>query len=72
MLFRSTPFKITGVTGAESGDGLHVKLPEKAAAVQVVTIEYQPTKPGDLNKKIVLKTDLNDLTVTIAVEGKAE
>ena len=48
------------------------QIPEKAAAVQVVTIEYHPTKAGDLNKKIALKTDLNDLAVIITVEGKAE
>jgi hypothetical protein len=68
----NTPFKITGVSGVETGDGLNVRLPEKAAPVQVVTIEYQPNKAAELNKKIALKTDLNDLSVVITVEGKAE
>ena len=68
----NTPFKIIGVSGAEAGDGINVVLPDKSAAVQVVTIEYRPTKSADLNKKLVLKTDLNDLTATVTVEGKAE
>src|SRR5262249_57758349 len=34
----TTPFKITGVTGAEAGDGINVRLPDKSAAVQIVTI----------------------------------
>ena len=37
-----------------------------------MTIEYQPTKPGDLNKKLVLQTDMTGLTATVTVEGKAE
>ena len=60
------------MTGNETGDGITVRRPEKAAPVQIVTIEYLPAKAGELNKKLVLQTDSNGLTATVTVEGKAE
>jgi hypothetical protein len=64
------PFKITGVTG--DGNGIKVKLPDKAAAAQVVTIEYLPTAAGAVNKELTIKTDLNGgLSTVVIVNGEA-
>ncbi|MFL5340241.1 MAG: DUF1573 domain-containing protein [Gemmataceae bacterium] len=65
------PFKVLGVDG--DGDGIKVQLPDKPAAVQVVTIQYTPDKAQELNKVLTLKTDLpGGLSTTVKVEGKAD
>ncbi len=63
------PFKIVGVEG--QGDGVSVsKLPEKAASVHVLRIEFVPSKEGKVSKTLTVKTDLpNDLSATVVVKG---
>jgi len=64
------PFKITWVSG--DGNGINVKLPEKAAAAQVITIEFLPTAAGVLNKELTIKTDLNGgMNATVTIAGEA-
>lgn len=62
------PFKIVKVEG--DGDGLTVRVNDKAAPVHLVTVEFIPKQPGKLSKTLKIKTDLpGDLTATVTVEG---
>lgn len=66
----SKPFKITAVDGL--GDGVEADLPPAAAAVQIVTLKYQPGQAGELHKQLRFKTDLDkESSATVNVEGKA-
>ena len=45
-------------------------LPADAKEVQIVRVKYQPTRTGDLQRKLRIKTDLNDQpAVTVEVQG---
>ncbi|HUR53995.1 MAG TPA: DUF1573 domain-containing protein [Gemmataceae bacterium] len=66
------PFKIVGVEGA--GDGISVELPAATAALpyQVLTIKFEPTKPGEVTKQLRVRTDLDGgAAVVLPVEGEA-
>jgi hypothetical protein len=64
----SKPFRITKVEG--DGDGVTVEVPGAAAPAQIVTVRFQPAKPGEVKKKIVFTTDFEGgLTATLPVEG---
>lgn len=62
------PFRITSIDGL--GDGMDADLPGNPAAVQIVTIKYQPPKVGELKRHLHIKTDLDGQTpVDVTVEG---
>lgn len=66
----SRPFKVTGIDGL--GDGVDADLPSHPAAVQIVTLKYQPARAGDLRKQLHIKTDLDGqapVDVTIEASG---
>jgi hypothetical protein len=61
------PFKIASVDGQT--DGITVSLlPVPAAKSQVVTVLFQPEKPGPVRKILSIKTDSGD-TVQLTVEA---
>jgi hypothetical protein len=66
----SRPFRILGVDGA--GEGITLE-PNSAgtAAVQIVTFKCQFDKPGEFKRELKIKTDLQDLPVSVTVEGSA-
>jgi hypothetical protein len=65
------PFRIVAVEGA--GEGLTVSPPGQAAASHLLTIDYAPTKAGDLRRELRVRTDLDGgATTTITVEATAQ
>jgi len=67
----NVPYKITGVDG--EGDGIKVKVQDKSAVTHVISIEYTPTKPEQLNKTLTIKTDLpGGMTATVKIEAVAD
>jgi Protein of unknown function (DUF1573) len=65
------PFKIVAVDGV--GDGIEAELPPSSAAVQIVTLKYQPGQTGDLHRQLRIKTDLDkEASTTVLLEGKIE
>lgn len=73
VILRGTePFKIQPV--GDAGDGLSVVdvLPA-AGPAQVITVRFQPTRPGPVRRDIAIKTDLKGgTTAVIQVEADAE
>ena len=66
----SKPFRILKVEG--QGEGLTVELPPAPMSVQIVTIKFQPTQPGELRRQLKFITDLDrDSTATVTVEAAA-
>ncbi len=64
----SKPFLIVAVDGLDGG--LSVEPPTTAAAVQTVTLKYQPTKPGELRRQLQIRTNLEqEAPATVTVEG---
>jgi hypothetical protein len=63
-------FRITQVEGA--AEGLTVDFPQTPAKVQVLTLKWQPTGPGDLKCELKVKTDLDGGAVTtVTVDGSS-
>lgn len=61
-------FKVLKVDG--EGDGFKVKIPDRAAAAHLLTIEFVPTQPGKISKTFTVTTDLpGDLSATFTVTG---
>jgi hypothetical protein len=61
-------FRILGVDG--QGDGLTVKVPEKAATAHLLVVEFVPQQAGKITKTLTIKTDLaGDLSAQVTVEG---
>jgi len=65
----SRPFRVLSVDGM--GDGLTIEIPDRAAQSHILTVRCQPTKAGDVRKRLTIHTDLDGETVTVSVEGKA-
>jgi hypothetical protein len=61
-------FKIVSIAGL--GEGLQADFPAAAGLAQVVSLKYDPTRAGDVKRKLVIKTDLDgQAPVTFKVEG---
>ena len=57
ILRGNKPFRVVAAEGKD--DGVTMEGPTTPAAVQVLTIKYQPTAAGDLPKALTIKTDLD-------------
>jgi hypothetical protein len=71
LIRAAKPFRVLGVDGA--GDGLSVELPPATAAlpVQVITVKYEPTRPGVLTRQLQIRTDLDGgATAVLPVEAE--
>jgi hypothetical protein len=63
-------FRIQSIAGL--GDDITADLPATPAAVQVITLKYQPREAGDLHRDLAIQTDLSEqASGTVAVEGTA-
>jgi hypothetical protein len=69
MVRGNKPFKIVKVEG--EGDGLTVKYLPFASPIQVVTVSFKPTQPGELRRKLLFTTDQKE-TAAVTIEGTAE
>jgi hypothetical protein len=71
MIRASMPFRILGIDG--QGDGVTAQVrSDVAGPAQVVTISVQPTQPGQVQKVLTIRTDLNGgATATATVEATA-
>jgi hypothetical protein len=68
VLVRGTrPFRIVGIDG--QGDGITALVPEREATSQIVVIRFQPGRAGETKKQLVIRTDLDNETVTVTVQG---
>lgn len=63
----SRPFRIADVDG--QGGGLTVDIPDRNAAVHILTISLQPTQAGTVRKQLVIRTDMERESVNVSVEG---
>jgi hypothetical protein len=67
------PFTVLGIDGA--GDGITVEPPALGIPgapipnVQVITVKFDPTVPGTVNRVIRIRTDLEGGTATLPVEA---
>lgn len=65
----SRPFRILGVDG--QGDGVTANVRDNSAETQIVEIHIQPNRAGNIQKQLVIRTDLDDEKVTVTVNGNA-
>jgi len=65
----SKPFRILGLEGAGEGVSLGAELSPTAAQVQFVTLRCQLSTLGDFRREIKIKTDLEDSTANVVLEG---
>jgi hypothetical protein len=64
----SKPFRILKADG--EGDGVTAEIPAGPAPAHVVVIKFQPTKAGEVRKKITFQTDFDgNSTAGVTVEG---
>jgi hypothetical protein len=63
----SRPFRILGIEG--QGEGIAAPVPDREGTTQIVEITFSPAKLGELKKQLLIRTDLDNETVTITVQG---
>jgi hypothetical protein len=64
------PFRILRVEGL--GDELTTAVPSVAAAVHTLVLEWKPRRAGDLNRQLVIHTDLDpQATLHVTAQGQA-
>ena len=61
------PFRILEINGL--GNDITAELPKTSAPAHSVLFKCKPSKPGDIQRQLRIKTDLQDATVTLLVEG---
>jgi hypothetical protein len=61
------PFRILGVDGA--GDGVSVQAPDGQATTHILEVHFNPEKTGEITKRLVIRTDLDNETVTVTVQA---
>jgi hypothetical protein len=67
----SRPFRVLGVDGTGAGITLEGSPAGTAAPVQIVTFKCQFDQPGDFKRELKIKTDLQDVPVSVTIEGTA-
>lgn len=63
----SRPFRIVGIDG--QGDGITATIPDRENQTQIVEIRFNPGHIGDMKKQLIIRTDLNNESVTVTVQG---
>ena len=63
----SRPFRILGID--DQGDGVTATAPERESDTHFVVIRFNPAKPGETKKQLVIRTDLDNEAVTVTVQG---
>lgn len=61
------PFRITSIDGLE--EGLTIPLPDRSVSTHILDLRLQPRASGELRKHITLRTDLDNESASIVVEG---
>lgn len=71
MVRATEPFRIQ--SQPDDGDGVSIEAFPAAAPVQIVTVKFNPAKPGVVRKEVRLKTDLKGgAFATLTIQGDAE
>jgi hypothetical protein len=65
----SKPFRIIGLEGVGDGISLGAELSPTASTVQFVTLRCQFSTPGEFRREVKIKTDLQDSTANVILEG---
>lgn len=61
-------FRITAIEG--QGEGVTVEVPNRQESVHLLTVQVQPTRPGELRRQLTIRTDLDNEAATVQVEGE--
>jgi hypothetical protein len=61
------PFRILGIDGL--GNGITAELPDQQGTTHILTINVLPGQPGELRRQLVIRTDLDNETAVVTVEG---
>ncbi len=67
----SRPFRVLGVDGTGGGITLEGNPAGTAAPVQIVTFKCQFDQAGDFKRELKIRTDLQDVPVSVTIEGTA-
>jgi hypothetical protein len=65
----SRPFRIVSVDGLD--DVFTMPLPDRQATTHILDLRAQPRSAGDLRKQITIRTDMDNDTATVSIEGNA-
>ena len=63
----SQPFRVVAIDGL--GDGLTIPLSDRSATTHILDLRVQPRVAGTLRKQITVRTDLDNESATVTVEG---
>jgi hypothetical protein len=61
-------FKVIGVDG--QGDGVTVEVPNREETTHLLTVQVQPTRAGELKRQLTIRTNLDNETAVVQVEGE--
>ncbi|MCI0642935.1 MAG: DUF1573 domain-containing protein [Gemmataceae bacterium] len=63
------PFRILGIDG--QGDGVTAHIPDRESVSHVVEIRFQPTVTGQWKKALLIRTNLDNQSVSVTVEANS-
>jgi hypothetical protein len=63
----SREFRITAVEG--QSNGVTVEVPNRKEMTHLLTVQIQPTQAGNLRCQLIIRTDLENESATVQVEG---
>ena len=66
----SRPFRVTAVEG--QGDGITVDIPNRQDTTQILTVHVNPTKAGEIRRKLLIRTDLDGDSTPLMIEATIE
>lgn len=61
------PFRIIGMQG--NGGDVKLTAPDRAATTHVLDLSVIPQAPGQLNREIILQTDMRNESVKVVIQG---
>jgi Protein of unknown function (DUF1573) len=63
------PFRIKAIDGQGDGITADIPNPPEPAATLILTLSIQPQKAGELRRQLTIRTDLDNETAVLTVEG---
>lgn len=67
VLRADRPFRVTGIDGL--GDGISADVPDRQDTTMILSVTINPTRAGELRRRLTIRTDLEKENATITLQG---
>src|SRR5207302_515306 len=67
VLRADRPFRVTGIDGV--GNGVTADVPDRQDTTMILSVTINPTRAGELNRRLTIRTDLEKENATVTLQG---